>query len=109
MTALKKKKKSVQPTIQTKTKNKVCVHKAEESIILSQSVIWNYFGYKKDDIDQKPVPCRQCLASLATTRGNTTNVFDYLRRYHKAQYNACKDRSDCRPKKKKKYMISVVE
>ena len=41
-------------------------------------VIWKYFGYKKDDIDQTHLVCRQCLASVATTRGNTTNLFDHL-------------------------------
>ena len=52
------------------------------------SVIWNYFGYKEDDIDQTGVLCRQCLASVATTRGNTTNLFiDHLRGYHTAQYD----------------------
>ena len=53
----------------------------------AMSVIWNYFGYKKDDIDQTRVLCRQCLASVATTRGNTTNLFDHLRLYHTAQYD----------------------
>ena len=51
------------------------------------SVIWNYFGYKKDDIDQTRVLCWQCFASVATTRGNTTNLFDHLRWYHTAQYD----------------------
>ena len=30
------------------------------------SVIWNYFSYKKDDIDQTHVLCRQCLTSVDT-------------------------------------------
>ena len=61
----------------------------------AMSVIWNYFGYKKDDTDQTLDLCRQCLASVATMRGNTTNLFDHLRRYHTAQCD--KKRSDqCR-------------
>ena len=47
---------------------------------------WNYFGYKQDDIDQTRVLCQQCLASVATKRGNTTYLFDHLRWYHTAQY-----------------------
>ena len=31
------------------------------------------------------VLCQQCLASVATTRGNTPNLFDHLRRYHTAE------------------------
>ena len=34
---------------------------------IAMSVIWNYFGYKKDDTDQTRVLCRQCLATVATT------------------------------------------
>lgn len=64
------------------------------------SVIWKYFGYKKDDADQKQVLCRECLAVVATTRGNTTNLFDHLSRHHKALYDECRARSDCRPKQK---------
>ena len=54
----------------------------------------------KDDIDQTRVLCQQCLASVATTRGNTTNKFNHLSWYHTAQYDECKARSDCRPKHK---------
>ena len=49
------------------------------------SVIWNYIGYKKDDIDQTRVLCQQCLASVATTRGNTTHLFDHLHECHTAE------------------------
>ena len=31
------------------------------------SIIWNYFDYKKDDIEQTRVLCRQCLGSVTTT------------------------------------------
>ena len=31
----------------------------------STSVIWNYFGYKKEDFDQTFVLCQQCLASVS--------------------------------------------
>ena len=32
---------------------------------------------KKDDTDQTRVLCQQCLASVATAKGNTTNFFDH--------------------------------
>ena len=86
--------KNYQLTREDLQKRRLCAKKK------AMSVIWNYFGYKKDDIDQTCVLCRQCLASVATTRRNTTNLFDHLRQYHTAQYNECKARSDCRPKQK---------
>ncbi len=66
----------------------------------ASSIIWKYFGYRKDDVDQKQVLCRECRAVVATTRGNTTNSFDHLSRHHRALYDECKARSDCRPKQK---------
>ncbi len=66
----------------------------------ASSIIWKYFGYRKDDVDQKQVLCRECRAVVATTRGNTTNLFDHLSRHHRALYDECKARSDCRPKQK---------
>lgn len=39
------------------------------------SVIWKYYSYRKDDVDQKQVICH---AVVATTRGNMTNLFDHL-------------------------------
>ena len=41
------------------------------------SVNLNYFGYKQGDIDRTHVLCCQCLASVATTRGNTTNLLEH--------------------------------
>ena len=63
--------------------------------IKATSVIWNYFSYKTDDIDQTRV---MCLVSVATTRGSTTNLFDHLCQYHIDKYHECKARSDCHPK-----------
>lgn len=58
------------------------------------SVMWSYFGYNEDDM------CRQCLALVAATRGNTTNLFDHLPRHYIAQNDECKVRTECRQKKK---------
>lgn len=55
----------------------------------STSVVWNYFGYKKEDAAQRQVLCRTCLASVATSRGNTTNLFQHLKKHHKAVYDSC--------------------
>ncbi|XP_057700431.1 E3 SUMO-protein ligase ZBED1-like isoform X3 [Corythoichthys intestinalis] len=59
----------------------------------STSEIWKYFGYRKDDTEQKKALCRQCLAVVASTRGNTSNMFDHLKRHHKLLYDQCKQRT----------------
>ena len=55
---------------------------------MSQSVVWNYFGNRNDDIDQKQVLCRECLA-IVQQKGSTTNLFSHLIRRHNALYNKC--------------------
>ena len=52
----------------------------------STSVVWNYFGFKKQDAAQRQVLCKTCLAAVATSRGNTTNLFQHLKK-HKALYD----------------------
>ncbi|XP_059422959.1 E3 SUMO-protein ligase ZBED1-like [Carassius carassius] len=55
----------------------------------STSVVWNYFGFKKEDAAQLQVLCRACRAPVATSRGNTTNLFQHLKKYHKSMYDSC--------------------
>ena len=55
----------------------------------STSVVWNYFGFKKEDAAQRQVLCKTCLATVATLRGNTTNLFQHLKKHHKALYDNC--------------------
>ena len=64
-----------------------------ETLILkrkSMSVVWNYLGFKKLDSAQRQVLCRACCAPVATSRGNTTNLFQHLKKYHKSMYDSCK-------------------
>ncbi|MGL4482009.1 MAG: hypothetical protein ACRCTW_05745 [Lactococcus garvieae] len=46
----------------------------------SKSSIWDYFGYKKEDVDQKEVLCMECHKVVATKQRNTTNLSDHLKR-----------------------------
>ncbi|XP_051571349.1 E3 SUMO-protein ligase ZBED1-like [Myxocyprinus asiaticus] len=55
----------------------------------SMSVVWGYFGFKKEDAAQHQVLCKTCLANVATSRGNTTNLYQHLKKHHKAMYNSC--------------------
>ena len=44
----------------------------------SSSVVWRYFGFTKEDVDQTDVLCRSCRKKVATKLGNTTNLFHHL-------------------------------
>ncbi len=55
----------------------------------STSVVWNYFGFKKDDFAQRQVLCKTCLGKVATSRGNTSNLIQHLKKHHKAMYDSC--------------------
>jgi len=55
----------------------------------STSVVWNYFGFKKEDAAQRQVWCKTCLATVATSQGRTTNLFQNLKKHHKALYDNC--------------------
>lgn len=35
----------------------------------SSSIIWRYFGFRKDDVNQSDVLCRSCLTKIATKQG----------------------------------------
>ena len=51
----------------------------------SMSVVCNYSGFKKEDAAQRQVVCRACRAPIATSRGNTTNLFQH----HNSMYDSC--------------------
>lgn len=53
----------------------------------SSSIIWNWFGFKADDKDQRNVICKVCKESVKASDGNTTNLFNHLKRNHPKQYN----------------------
>ncbi len=45
----------------------------------SGSIVWQWFGYKGEDIEQTTVICKVCHKSVATKGGSTTNLFHHLR------------------------------
>ena len=53
----------------------------------SSSIIWNWFGFTPDDKDQKNILCKICKESVKASDGNTTNLFNHLKRRHPTQYN----------------------
>lgn len=53
------------------------------------SVVWNYFGFRASDSDQKTVLCKQCRAKIATSKGNTTNLYQHLKKHHRSVYDKC--------------------
>nr|XP_054600990.1 E3 SUMO-protein ligase ZBED1-like [Nothobranchius furzeri] len=53
----------------------------------SLSIIWNWFGFSPDDKEQRNVICKVCKESVKASDGNTTNLFNHLKRRHPKQYN----------------------
>lgn len=67
----------------------------------SHSVVWKYFGFKQEDEGQSGVICKVCFAPVAAPQGNTTNLYQHLKRHHKVQYDEAAvqgKRSESRPK-----------
>ena len=55
----------------------------------STSVIWHYFGFDITDVQQKKVLCKTCRRIVATSRGNTTNLRQHLKKHHGHLYEEC--------------------
>ncbi|XP_066533969.1 E3 SUMO-protein ligase ZBED1 [Hoplias malabaricus] len=55
----------------------------------STSCVWEYFGFRKTDICQKQVLCKTCRALVLTSRGNTTNLYQHLKKHHRHLYDEC--------------------
>lgn len=53
------------------------------------SAVWEYFGFKRDDVAQSQVLCKTCLGRVSTSRGNTTNLYQHLKTQHKTEYDRC--------------------
>ena len=53
------------------------------------SVIWNWFGFKPSDEQQKEILCRVCGATILAKSGNTTNLFYHLKAKHAIEYQEC--------------------
>jgi len=59
----------------------------------AHSIVWNFFGFKPDDDAQGVILCKQCFGIVAATQGNTTNLYNHLKRHHKVEYDlAMKDK-----------------
>lgn len=52
----------------------------------STAVIWKYFGFMKDDVLQTQVLCKTRRRVVASSRGNTTNLYSHLQHNHKDLY-----------------------
>lgn len=52
----------------------------------SYSVIWEWFGFEPDDSAQALVLCKVCMGNVKTCRGNTTNLFNHLRKMHPKEH-----------------------
>ncbi|KAK7944766.1 hypothetical protein WMY93_000494 [Mugilogobius chulae] len=63
----------------------------------STSVVWEYFGFKKSDDVQADVFCRICMAKVLASRGNTTNLYQHLKKHHKVQYDECMSKGSTKP------------
>ncbi len=54
----------------------------------STSVVWEYFGFRREGVSQSKVICKTCEMIIATKRSNTTNLFQHLKQRHKL-YDQC--------------------
>lgn len=52
----------------------------------STSAVWRWFGYGKSDQEQTKPVCKICRRVVPARTGNTTNLFNHLRRHHPTNY-----------------------
>lgn len=50
------------------------------------SVIWNWFGFRQSDTEQKNIICKVCQATVISKTGNTGNLFYHLKTKHILEY-----------------------
>ncbi|KAK0140110.1 Zinc finger BED domain-containing protein 1 [Merluccius polli] len=55
----------------------------------STSIVWGFFGFAESDADQKAVLCKECRRVVSAPQGNTTNLFNHLKKHHKPKYDEC--------------------
>ncbi|XP_051816727.1 E3 SUMO-protein ligase ZBED1-like [Acanthochromis polyacanthus] len=72
------------------------------------SIIWQYFGFKKEDDAQSEVIYRTCGAKVLTSKGNTTNLFQHLKNHHKTVYDGCMAKIPTRPKAPQQASLKVM-
>lgn len=66
---------------------------AQEEIVEKKgqksSAAWRYFGYLKSDKQQSNVLCKMCRSHVPTKTGNTSNLFQHLKRHHPLEHAEC--------------------
>lgn len=50
------------------------------------SIVWRYFRFTKEDVEQREVLCRSCRRIVPARTGNTTNLFNHLEKHHKVLF-----------------------
>ncbi len=55
----------------------------------SSSVVWMCFGFRASDVEQKEIICKECHRVVSAPQGNTTNLFNHLKKHHKHKYDQC--------------------
>ncbi|XP_043091960.1 E3 SUMO-protein ligase ZBED1-like [Puntigrus tetrazona] len=74
-----------------RTRTKMDAEKIDTELVAkkhSTSVVWRYFGFKVTDTEQREVLCNICKIKVATSRGNTTNLYQHLKQ-HREKYDEC--------------------
>ena len=55
----------------------------------STCVIWEYFRFEAADMHHKQVLCKTCRVKVATSSGNTTNLYQHLKNHHGHLHDEC--------------------
>ncbi len=55
----------------------------------ASSVVWNYFGFTSDDVEQRVILCKLCRTTVSAPSSNTTNLYNHLKFNHRVQYEEC--------------------
>ena len=71
---------------ETRDRNAGSAWAANQQLRKKKSVVCNYFVAEKTTLTKNLVLCRECLAIVATTKGNTTNSLSHLICCNKALY-----------------------
>lgn len=72
------------------------------------SVIWRYFGFRRGDEQQTQVLCRTCKVIIATTGGNTTNLYKHLQHHHKQLHEEVQACASSKPPSTSKIPTTVT-
>ena len=51
--------------------------------------MWRFFGFRASDVDQSEVVIKECHRVVSAPQGNTSNLFNHLKKHHKPKYDDC--------------------